>query len=384
MSDNIIAELGRQCFSVASKLTQIYTMADLASIEPEFIYDRKDGIYYQFTYDNGRYRVGDQIHVPSWMTRSSGGLGDDEPEFDIFNISDEEIAELVAGDLYLPNLKQKEKEQVEIVWHKGGFTTAGAPVQLSIKRSFKEALVRRNTTIAMLEAEIAKLSSELDLLDKDSKEFEELYWEIEDLVRGVRSVPLLDKHDLRYKSFFKEEKRTINAVLFLLMDTSGSMDGEKKLLAKLGCYVLRYLLLKQYPKLEIVFIQHSTHAQECNETQFFNNPLNGGTILSSATTLELQIIKERYSPDKYNLFTLQVSDGENWAEDEVTWRNTVRDLAARSQLYSYVTVCGEEDFFGTEESFLINLDDSSDCLVTNHYVDTAGDWRAYFSEVFKK
>jgi uncharacterized sporulation protein YeaH/YhbH (DUF444 family) len=84
------------------------------------------------------------------------------------------------------------------------------------------------------------------------------------------------------------------AVMFCIMDVSGSMDESRKDTAK-RFFILLYLFLKRvYDKIEVVFIRHHTAAAEVDEDEFFHSRESGGTVVSSALHLLDKIIDERY------------------------------------------------------------------------------------------
>jgi uncharacterized sporulation protein YeaH/YhbH (DUF444 family) len=128
-------------------------------------------------------------------------------------------------------------------------------------------------------------------------------------------VPFIDTFDLRYKNYEKRPEPSSQAVMFCLMDVSGSMDQATKDMAK-RFYILLYLFLSRtYKNVEVVYIRHHTQAKEVDEHEFFYSQETGGTIVSSALKLMDEVVKERYDPAQWNIYAAQASDGDNWADD---------------------------------------------------------------------
>jgi hypothetical protein len=73
----------------------------------------------------------------------------------------------------------------------------------------------------------------------------ELLEEIERLRARVRAIPFIDTFDLRYNNRIKEPKPTTQAVMFCIMDVSGSMNQERKDLAK------RFFTLLSVPETQL-------------------------------------------------------------------------------------------------------------------------------------
>jgi uncharacterized protein len=132
-------------------------------------------------------------------------------------------------------------------------------------------------------------------------------------------------------------------VMFCIMDVSGSMDQATKDIAK-RFFILLYLFLQRnYEKTEIVFIRHHTSAKEVDEDEFFHSRETGGTVVSSALRLMQEIIKARYSPEQWNIYGAQASDGDNWGEDSDVCRDIlVEELLPNCQYFSYIEITNNE------------------------------------------
>ena len=73
------------------------------------------------------------------------------------------------------------------------------------------------------------------------------------------------------------------------MDVSGSMDDSKKFLARIFFWLLYRFVQSKYEHAELVFITHHATAREVNEDEFFHTMESGGTVVSSAYELALEI-----------------------------------------------------------------------------------------------
>ncbi|GAL18427.1 UPF0229 protein YeaH [Vibrio maritimus] len=163
--------------------------------------------------------------------------------------------------------------------------------------------------------------------------------EIAELRKKIDSVPFIDTFDLRFKNYEKRPVPSSQAVMFCLMDVSGSMDQATKDIAK-RFYVLLYLFLtRTYENVEVVFIRHHTQAKEVDEHEFFYSQETGGTIVSSALKLMQEIVEDRYPTGEWNIYAAQASDGDNWADDSPRCRDLlVNKLLPACQYYSYIEI----------------------------------------------
>ncbi len=124
------------------------------------------------------------------------------------------------------------------------------------------------------------------------------------------------KADKVYKSYKPITKPKSQAVIFFLMDVSGSMGHEQKSIVKIESFWINAWLKKHYPKVDTRFIIHDAQAEEVNEETFFNVKENGGTLISSAYELTQEIIKKDYPVNEWNIYVLHFSDGDNWSQED--------------------------------------------------------------------
>ncbi|RCN09047.1 YeaH [Klebsiella pneumoniae] len=156
-------------------------------------------------------------------------------------------------------------------------------------------------------------------------------------------MPFLDTFDLKYNLLVKQPNPTSKAVMFCLMDVSGSMTQATKDIAK-RFFILLYLFLKRnYEKIEVVFIRHHTSAREVDEEEFFYSRETGGTIVSSALKMMQEIMAERYPTHEWNIYAAQASDGDNWNDDSPVCRDILlKQIMPFVQYYTYVEITPRE------------------------------------------
>jgi uncharacterized sporulation protein YeaH/YhbH (DUF444 family) len=308
---------------------------------------------------NKEYVRGDQIARPK-NGQGSGGSGkgqaSDSGEGDddfVFSLSKEEFMQVFFENLALPNLVKTALAEVpEWKSQRAGYSSDGTPNNLHVVRSMRGALGRRIALSSDFRRELHELEQRLAELSQDEikdldpailHEIDEINARIETLRARIKRIPYLDPIDLRYRSRVRVPVPTTQAVMFCIMDVSGSMDEQRKDLAK-RFFVLLYLFLtRHYEKIELVFIRHHTQAQEVDEQNFFHATETGGTVVSSALELAHKIIAARYSPSEWNLYIAQASDGDNWHHDSGRCREIVSEqLLPLVRYFAYVQVAEPE------------------------------------------
>jgi uncharacterized sporulation protein YeaH/YhbH (DUF444 family) len=175
------------------------------------------------------------------------------------------------------------------------------------------------------------------------REIKETEEQIELLRQRVGRIPYLDPIDLRYRSRVRVPVPTSKAVMFCLMDVSGSMDEGRKDLAKRFFILLYLFLTRHYERIDIVFIRHHTQAQEVDEQNFFHATETGGTVVSSALVLMEEIARARYPSSEWNIYGAQASDGDNWHHDSGRCRELLaNNILPLVRYFAYVQVAEEE------------------------------------------
>jgi uncharacterized protein len=249
------------------------------------------------------------------------GTGDSEDAFR-FVLSRDEFVDLFLDDLELPDLAKRKLAQAESEGlARAGYATSGSPANISISRTVSRALARRVALRRPRPETIAELEAEFKEIEENDERRAELLAEIEALKAKAKRIPFIDPIDIRYRRFESVPKPVAQAVMFCLMDVSGSMSEHMKDLAK-RFYMLLYVFLKRrYRHVEIVFIRHTDRAEEVDEDTFFHGPASGGTLVSSALQAMNEIVRARFRPADWNIYAAQASDGDNSiADGEVTGR----------------------------------------------------------------
>ncbi|HJV63693.1 MAG TPA: YeaH/YhbH family protein [Albitalea sp.] len=312
---------------------------------------------------NQEYVRGDRIERPKGGGGGGGGQASDQGEGDddfVFHLTKEEFMQVFFDDLALPNLARTTlAETPEFKTHRAGFSSDGTPNNLHVVRSMRGAIGRRIALGGDTRKDLRRLEEQLELLKRHPEpnplahEIPPLEAEIEALRARLGRIPYLDPIDLRYRSRVRVPVPTAKAVMFCLMDVSGSMDEARKDLAKRFFILLYLFLTRHYEKIDIVFIRHHTQAQEVDEENFFHSTETGGTVVSSALVLMEEIARARYPTSEWNIYGAQASDGDNWHHDS----GRCRELLAHSILplcryFAYVQVAEEEQNLWDEYSAL--------------------------------
>lgn len=275
--------------------------------EPEFIYDKSSGKHDYVLSGNDKWINDDKIPIEN-SKGSGGGNGDEggEDEF-TFELTKEEFIDIYLTDCCLPDLVKERLNRIQFMHYvRAGYCKEGSPCQLDLKKTFENATARKIAT-------------------KNDRETE---------------PPFLDEIDLRFKYFKQEPKPSKDAVMFCLLDVSGSVTEEMKFWSK-KFFILLYLFLeKEHTEVEVIFIRHHSTAKEVTEKEFFYDRDTGGTVISSAYQLVSDIIKERYSEGDTNLYIAQSSDGENFPhDDEIAKDILLSQLLPNIQYLAYIEVC---------------------------------------------
>jgi uncharacterized sporulation protein YeaH/YhbH (DUF444 family) len=317
--------------------------------EPKFGHAH-GGVWETVNPGNTEYQKGDQFNRPRSGGGGSGrgraGNSEQTTEDDfIFELSREEFMNYFFEDLELPNMVKTQLTQVvEFKNQRAGYNISGTPSNIHVLRSLRGALGRRialgapgRRQIELLEQELEEIKA-LGAQDDDPRVLE-LKHKIHGLHTRQLAIPFIDPIDLRYSNRIKIPKPSTAAVMFCIMDVSGSMDESRKDIAK-RFFILLYLFLKRvYEKIDVVFIRHHTAAAEVDENEFFHSRESGGTVVSSALHLLHKVIAERYSNGDWNSYVAQASDGDNWDNDSVLCKQILNSqIMPKVQYYTYVEI----------------------------------------------
>lgn len=299
---------------------------------------------------NRKFQQGDQIERPQQgggRGNQSGGDGDGEDGFR-FVLSREEFMQIFFDELELPNLTRKIVGDIqESRLQRAGYTRQGAPTNLSVPRSLRQALGRKLALTGPLRRELQSLESSPDVrVDHELENAAEAERQarIAELKRRIANVPFLDNIDLRFRHRIPVPQPRSQAVMFCLMDVSASMDEAKKDLAKRFFTLLYLFLTRKYEKVEVIFIRHTEEAQEVDEERFFHDSKTGGTVVLSALQLMEDIVAERFPSAQWNIYGAQASDGDAFGADPEKSRGFLEQtLLPKLSHFAYIDIGNEED-----------------------------------------
>ena len=321
--------------------------------QPTFHHDKKGGIKDIVHPGNKHFNQGDRHPRPPENDGAAGrkGTPDGEGEDSFsFHLTKEEFLDLFFEDLELPDMIKKDIAKIdEYENRRAGFTVDGNPSRLNVLQSLKRAKGRRLGLRSPKKKKLKKLLEELEVLNiklsenpndlKLIEDIKKLEKQIEGLKRKIKSIPFIDDMDLRYNHWEKVPVPTTQAVMFGIMDVSASMGEWEKEMAKRFFMLMLLFLHYNYERVDIVWIRHHVRAIEVDEEEFFNSRETGGTIVSSALHLMKDIIDERYPVAQWNIFGCQISDGDNWQEDNIEATEIMQKyILPRSQYFAYVEV----------------------------------------------
>jgi hypothetical protein len=330
--------------------------------EPRFRLDPRSSGERDFVLPgNKEFSPGDQIEKPKGGAggggKEAGDGGDGEDDFE-FTMTQEEVLDIFFEDLELPNLVRTTlKETPNKQWKRAGITTAGSPTQINLVRTMRNSYGRRLALKRPTTADVAALEAALDDAERaDPVDTAKIAALKEDLARAIAKrkwVGFIDPIDVRFNSFTEQPQPTSQAVMFCLMDVSGSMGEREKDLAKRFYMLLHLFLKRRYKKVDVVFIRHTHDAQEVNEHEFFYSRQSGGTIVSTALEKMLEIQRERYATADWNIYAAQASDGYTQSGDARTCVDMLnQQIMPLCQYYAYIEILDEREMevFASEDS----------------------------------
>jgi sporulation protein YhbH len=253
--------------------------------------------------------------------KPSEGQGDqpgNKPGEEMYEIemSLEELAGYLFNDLELPELEKKNfKFTSQKKMKRKGKRPYGIRPRLSKKETIKQKIRRKKAAI------------KAGTYDPESEERFTFH-----------------QSDLRYKHIAPVTKENTAAVVFFVMDVSGSMTKSKKFLARSFFFLLYQFLNHKYSNIDVVFVSHTADAREVNEEQFFTQVPNGGTLVSTGLKKVEEVIEKRYHPNNWNIYTFYCGDGDNWAIDNKEALETFRRLKEINQIMCYAEIGRLHDY----------------------------------------
>ena len=260
---------------------------------------------------------------PSEQQGQGDKAGSDKGEeyYDV-EISLEELAAYLFQDLQLPDLERKQLTNIESSKIKrSGYRPDGIMPRLDRKKSAINRIKRMK-------------ASGFDPDNEDGYTFP------------------FHEEDLKFRHYKVSKEPCTNAVIFFIMDVSGSMSQDKKFLSRSFFFLMYQFLRTKYNTIDIVFISHDVEAREVDEESFFSQSTTGGTLASTALSLTNEIIEKRYQPSSWNIYTFQASDGDNFEEDTSKFVTELEKLIDVVQLYGY---CEIEPYSGYMEGGYTNI-----------------------------
>jgi uncharacterized protein len=196
----------------------------------------------------------------------------------------QELADILGEELQLPRIEPRGKRNVEgETLRYTGIRRVGPEGLRHFKRTYREALKRQMTSGT--------------------------YNPKQPAVTPIRE-------DKRYRSWKSYPRPQNNAVVFYLMDVSGSMTANKKEMVRLTAFWIDTWLRANYQSIAVRYIVHDAAAKEVDQHTFYHLRESGGTRISSAYELCHKLIQAEYSPEEWNMYAFHFSDGENFGGDD--------------------------------------------------------------------
>jgi uncharacterized sporulation protein YeaH/YhbH (DUF444 family) len=329
--------------------------------EPRFKEAKNTGRREHILPGNKHFSPGDRLPKPGGGAGMTSSLSTDESEDDFrFVLSREEVLDLFFEDLELPDMVKLDlKEILAFRPRRAGFAATGSPTNINVGRTMRNSLGRRIALKRPKRQDIDAICREVAELEAGPQtliireRIAALKTEIERMKRRQRLIAYVDPVDIRFNRFEARPVPNANAVMFCLMDVSGSMGEREKDLAKRFFVLLHLFLKRRYDRTEIVFIRHTHEAQEVDEETFFYSTQSGGTVVSTALEKMHQIVSERYPSSEWNIYAAQASDGDNVVADSQRCIALLdQEIMRLCQYYAYVEIIDERErhIFGTTEN----------------------------------
>jgi uncharacterized protein len=316
--------------------------------EPSFRQAGSGGKRHYIVPGNKEHVVGDEIERPQGgkgrgSEASDSGEGTDGFEF---TLTKDEFLDLFFEDLELPDLiKKKLSEAAAPELSRAGYSVSGNPANLNLVRTMRNSMARRLSLKRPKREELLELEAEAETLEEGPARKAALD-RLELLRRRSKAIPYFDPIDVRYNRFERIPKPNVQAVMFCLMDVSGSMTERMKDLAKRFFMLLHIFLARRYKQVDLVFIRHTSTAQEVDEETFFYSRETGGTVVSTALAEMKRVIAERYPLDAWNIYAAQASDGDNFGADSGRCISLLNDILPVCQYFAYIEVSESGDGMG--------------------------------------
>jgi uncharacterized sporulation protein YeaH/YhbH (DUF444 family) len=250
----------------------------------------------------GAAKPGDVLQGPQRQRgageKGPGGQEDGEVQL-MLELKIDDIVDWLWEEMQLPNLKARVGPSDETDWVREGWDRRGARSRLDRRRSFKQLVKRRG---------------------------------------NPNATPTFTDDDLRFRQLARRKQPAVHAVVFFMLDVSGSMSDRDRKLAKSFFFWVVQGLRREYRSMETVFVAHTTEAWEFTEPEFFQVSGTGGTVASTGFAKVREIIDERYNPARANIYLFYASDGDNSMGDNALAREALRSIAQDACYTGYVEV----------------------------------------------
>lgn len=288
----------------------------------------------------GEGKIGTPIGRGDGQEKGQAGDAPGEHVLEV-DVSLDELAEMLGEELELPRIEPKGKKVIPSKQNRYTTISSEGPESLRhFKRTYRKALKRQIS--------------------------EGLYNPIDPKI-----IPIKD--DKKYKARKTVMLPEASAVIFYMMDVSGSMGDQQKEIVRLTSFWMDTWLRSQYDNIETRYVIHDAIAKEVDRERFYNTRESGGTIISSGYKLISKIIKKEYPLNDWNIYVFQFSDGDNWGDIDNSECSQLlrRDLIPMTNLFGYGQVkspYGSGSYIGfLEEEFIddIAADDLAVCQISD-------------------
>jgi uncharacterized sporulation protein YeaH/YhbH (DUF444 family) len=300
----------------------------------------------------GTLNRGDRIRKPQGGSaggsgrRAGRGSGQDAFEF---TLTREEFLNFFLDELELPRLARTSVMAENMTRpQRAGITIYGYPSALDVRRTMRNSLARRialrRPDKSVLEALQSRIAAATEVGDDEAAA--QARADLAQAMRRMARIPYVDPVDVRYTRHVRVPQPATEAVMFCLMDVSGSMTEHMKDLAKRFFMLLHLFLGRRYERVHVVFIRHTERASEVDEETFFRSRETGGTMVSSALDVMLKVQESRFPRDRYNLYVAQASDGDNDTADRARVTMLMQErILPIVRYFAYVETGGERGVF---------------------------------------
>ncbi|NBX75973.1 MAG: DUF444 family protein [Proteobacteria bacterium] len=253
---------------------------------------------------SGEGQPGTSLGQDGEQNGQKAGSAEGEHTLDV-EVTLQELAEMLAQELELPRIQPKGQGSLSSQKNKyTGINNVGPNSLRHLKRTYREALKRQ-------------------------------------IIAGhynpKNPVIIPIKRDFRYRTWKNIQQPQNNALIVYMMDVSGSMGDEQKEIVRTESFWIDTWIRSNYKDIDIRYIIHDATAREVDENTFYHTRESGGTLISSAYKLCLDMISKEYPIDEWNIYVFHFSDGDNWsAEDTKLCVDLLKaDLVPKCNLFCY-------------------------------------------------